>query len=60
VEGSSQAVLGSSDQRKVLASLSFPKSEKIPAMLYVGKRTCTQAPLSLCSSFLSRFVRCFG
>ncbi len=29
VEGTSQAVLGSSDERKV--------SEKIPALLYVGK-----------------------
>ncbi len=37
MEGSSQAVLGSSDQRKVLASLSFPKSEKITALLYLGK-----------------------
>jgi hypothetical protein len=37
-EGTSQAVLGSSDQRKVAASLSlFLKSEKIPALLYVGK-----------------------
>jgi hypothetical protein len=32
VEGTSQAVLGSLDQQKVLASLSlFVKSEKIPA-----------------------------
>ncbi len=38
VESTSQAVLGSSDQRKVLASLSvFLKSEKIPALHYVGK-----------------------
>jgi hypothetical protein len=38
VEVYSQAVLGSSDQRKVLASLSlFLKSEKIPALLCVGK-----------------------
>jgi hypothetical protein len=38
VEGTSQAVLGSSDQRNVLASLSlFLKSEKIPALLYEGK-----------------------
>jgi hypothetical protein len=38
VEGTSQAVLGSSDQRKVPASLSlFLKSEKIPALLYIGK-----------------------
>jgi hypothetical protein len=37
-EGISQAVLGSSDQQKVPASLSlFLKSEKIPALLYVGK-----------------------
>jgi hypothetical protein len=34
VEGISQDVLGSSDQRKVPASLSlFLKSEKIPALL---------------------------
>jgi hypothetical protein len=34
VEGTSQAVLGSSEQRKVPASLSlFLKSEKIPALL---------------------------
>jgi hypothetical protein len=38
VEGTRQAVLGSSDERKVLASLSlFPKSEKIPTLLYIGK-----------------------
>ncbi len=38
VEGTNQAVLGTSDQRKVPASLSlFLKSEKIPALLYVGK-----------------------
>jgi hypothetical protein len=38
VEGTSQAVLGSSDQRNVPASLSlFLKSEKIPALLYEGK-----------------------
>jgi hypothetical protein len=38
VEGTSQAVLGSSDQWKVPASLSlFLKSEKIPALLYLGK-----------------------
>jgi hypothetical protein len=38
MEGPSQAVLGSSDQRKVLASLSlFLKREKIPALLYIGK-----------------------
>jgi hypothetical protein len=36
VEGTSQAVLGSYDQRKVPASISlFLKSEKIPALLYV-------------------------
>jgi len=46
VEGTRQAVLGSSDQRKVPASLSlFLKSEKIPALLSVGKRTCVQALL---------------
>jgi hypothetical protein len=40
VEDTSQAVLGSSDQRKVPASLSlFLKSEKIPALLYKRKRT---------------------
>jgi hypothetical protein len=33
-----QAELGSSNQRNIPASLSlFPKSEKIPAMLYIGK-----------------------
>ncbi len=38
VEGISQAVLGSSDERKVPSSLSlFLKSEKIPALLYKGK-----------------------
>jgi hypothetical protein len=38
VEGTSQAVLGSSDLRKVPASLSlFVKSEKIPALLSAGK-----------------------
>jgi hypothetical protein len=38
VEGTSQTVLGSSDQEKVPASLSlFLKSEKIPALLYIGK-----------------------
>ncbi len=37
-QGTSQAVVGSSDQRKVPASLSlFLKSEKISALLYVGK-----------------------
>ncbi len=38
VEGTTQAVLGSSDQRKVPASLSlFLKSEKVPALLSLGK-----------------------
>jgi hypothetical protein len=38
VEGTSQAVLGSSDQRKVPASLLLLlKSETIPALLYVAK-----------------------
>ncbi len=38
VEGTSQAALGSCDQRKVPASLSlFLKREKIPAQFYVGK-----------------------
>jgi len=37
VGGTSQAVLGCSDQRKVPASLSKLKSEKIPALLFVGK-----------------------
>jgi hypothetical protein len=38
VEGTSQAILGSSDQPNILASLSlFLKSEKIPALLYEGK-----------------------
>jgi hypothetical protein len=38
VEGTSQAVLGSSDQQKVPASLSlFLKSEKDSALLYIGK-----------------------
>jgi hypothetical protein len=38
VEGTSQAVLRSPDPWKVPASLSlFLKSEKIPALLYVGK-----------------------
>jgi hypothetical protein len=38
VEGTSQAVLGSSDQRKVPAGLSlFLKSEKIQAVPYGGK-----------------------
>jgi len=38
VEGNSQAVLGSSDQRKVPASGSlFVKSAKMPPMLYLGK-----------------------
>jgi hypothetical protein len=39
VKGISQAVLGSSDQRKVPASLSlFLKSEKIPALLYMKEK----------------------
>ncbi len=38
MEGTSQAILGSSDQRNVPASVSlFLKSEKISALLYVGK-----------------------
>ncbi len=38
VEGTSQAILGSSDQRKLPASLSlFLKSEKIPSPLYLGR-----------------------
>jgi hypothetical protein len=39
VEGTTQAILGSSDQqRKLPASLSlFLKSEKIPSLLYLGK-----------------------
>jgi hypothetical protein len=38
VEGTIQAVLESSDQREVPASLSlFLKSGKIPAVLYIGK-----------------------
>ncbi len=38
LECTSQAVLGSSDQRKVPASLSlFLKIEKIPALLLLGK-----------------------
>jgi hypothetical protein len=38
IEGTSQAGLGSSDQRKVPASLSlFLKNAKIPALLQVGK-----------------------
>jgi hypothetical protein len=38
VEDTSQAVLGSSDQHKVPASLSlYLKSEKKSALLYVGK-----------------------
>ncbi len=36
MECTSQVILGSSDQRNVSASL-FLKSEKIPALLYVGK-----------------------
>jgi hypothetical protein len=46
VEGTSQAVLGSADQRKVPASLSlFLKSEKIPALLYLEKGPPLQALL---------------
>ncbi len=42
VEGTSQAVLVSSDQQKVRASLSlFLKSEKIPTLLYIGKDLST-------------------
>jgi hypothetical protein len=38
VEGTNKAVLGSSDQRKVRASLSLVlKSKNIPTLLYVGK-----------------------
>ncbi len=38
LEGTNQAILGSSDQPKLPASLSlFLKSGKIPALLYVGK-----------------------
>jgi hypothetical protein len=37
VEGTSKAILGSSDQRNVPASLSlYLKSEEIPALLYVS------------------------
>jgi hypothetical protein len=49
VEGTSQAILGSFDQRKVPASLSlFLKSEKIPATgpqeeISNHERACTQA-----------------
>jgi hypothetical protein len=42
VEGTSQALQGSSAQWKVPASLSlFVKSEKTPALLYVGKDLST-------------------
>ncbi len=42
MEGTSQDILGSSDQRKVPASLSlFLKSKKIPALLYIGKGPST-------------------
>ncbi len=42
VEGTSQDILRSSDQRKVPASLSlYLKSEKIPALLYIGKGPST-------------------
>jgi len=38
VEGTSQALLGSSDEQKIPVSLSlFLKSEKIRALLYLGK-----------------------
>ncbi len=42
MEGTSQAILGSSDQRNVPGNVTgsvslFLKSEKIPALLYVGK-----------------------
>jgi hypothetical protein len=38
VKGTSQAVLGSSDHQKILASQSlFLKNEEMPALLYVGK-----------------------
>jgi hypothetical protein len=44
VEGISQAVLGSSDQQKVPASLSlFIKSEKNPSSALCRKRTRVQA-----------------
>jgi hypothetical protein len=53
VEGTSQAVLGSSDQRKVPSNLSlFLKSEKIPALLYVRKRP-EYRPF-LCTKLLQR------
>jgi hypothetical protein len=47
VEGTSQAVLGSSHQPKVPASLSlFLKSEKIPALLYLGVTVCNTQVLN--------------
>jgi hypothetical protein len=52
VEGTSQAILGSSDQWNLRASQSlFLNSEKIPALLYRGKTPRVQAPLwfSTCS-----------
>jgi len=53
VESTSQVILRSSDQRKIPASLSlFLKSEKIPALLYLGKGLeyrpfCDFRPISL-------------
>ncbi len=48
LEGTHQAVLGSSDQQKVLASLSlFLKSEKISALLSVGKGPEYRRPIGL-------------
>jgi hypothetical protein len=48
LEGTRQAVLGSSDQLKVPASLSlFLKSEKISALLYVGKGPEYRRPTGL-------------
>jgi len=47
VESTSQAVLGSSHQPKVPASLSlFLKSEKIPALLYLGVTVCNTQVLN--------------
>jgi hypothetical protein len=46
VEGTSQAILGSSDEQKVPASQSlFLKIEKISALLYGGKGPSVQALL---------------
>ncbi len=61
MEGTSQAVLGSSDQGKVPASLSlFPKSEKIPSLLYIGKgpknRPCSYTKKNLAMHLLMRKV----